>query len=464
MHEALRRTVELAHELIDAEREAAVEPPRRAEALTEALDLSLDRAARDEDQVFDLLRQIMQATPKTSSWRFFNQLFAGRDTTAAAAEVLSGLMNVSMYTYKAAGPQVLIERELVRKMCGLIGYENGEGVSVPGGSMANLVGMVLARNAAVPDGRENGLDGRTLRVYLSADGHYSNVKNAGMLGIGRANVRSVPVDRFGCMDTEALSAMIAEDRAAGHAPLMVVATAGTTVLGSFDPIATIADITDRENLWLHVDGALGGTMLLHPEQRERLAGCERANSVSWNAHKLMGIPLICSMVLVRDRGQLYANFNEAAEYLFQGDDAELNMGTKSIQCGRRNDVLKLWAAWKLHGDKGWAARIDRQLDLAAHAVAIIQKSDELELTQAPTCINVCFEVKGCSSDDVCDRLSQSGLSQIGWGMANGRQVIRLVTANSETEPQHIERFFEDLLAVAAELRQKRATRVPAGRD
>ena len=452
MHAALERTIKLAHELIDQEQEAPILPVRRPEALMEALDLTLDRPARDEDQVFELLREVVLATPKTSSWRFFNQLFAGRDTTAAAAEVLAGLMNVSTYTYKAAGPQALIEREVARKMCDLVGFTNGEGTSVPGGSMANLVGMVLARNAALPDGREQGLDGRTLTVYLSADGHYSTVKNAGMLGIGRANVRKVPVDRLGAMDVHALTELIAADRAAGHTPIMVVATAGTTVLGAFDPIKEIADITDREGLWLHVDGALGGTMLLHPQQRERLAGCERANSMSWNGHKLMGIPLICSFILVRDRGLLHASFNETAEYLFQADDPDLNMGTKSIQCGRRNDVLKLWAAWKLHGDKGWAARIDRQLKLAAHAVAIIQKSDQLTLTQAPTCTNVCFEVEGCSTEDICERLSQSGLSQIGWGIAHGRKVIRLVTANADTQPEHIEHFFEDLLAVAGELR------------
>ena len=422
--------------------------PERLEA---ELELPIDGRERDPEQVLAQLRRIVLATPRTSGPRFFNQLFAGRDPVAAAAEVLTGLLNVSMYTFKAAGPHALIEREIARVMCEKVGFAGGEGTSVPGGSIANLIGVLLGRNEADPDARDTGLDGRRMTVYISSEGHYSVRKAAGILGLGREQVRDVPVDDTGRMRPAALEFLVEHDRNQGFQPAVVVATSGTTVRGAFDPLRGVAGVARREKLWLHVDAAFGGTLLLHPERRALLDGSELADSFSWNAHKMMGVALSSSMLLVRRPGLLRKHFDESADYLFQSADDSLDLGKMSIQCGRRNDTFKLWAAWRVLGDRGWAERIDRQLALTAHAVQRVQQDPGLVLCEQPSSINTCFEVVGKCSAELCDALNREGLAQVGWGVVRGRRAIRLVTANPDLGLADIDRFFDDLLGLARDL-------------
>ncbi len=462
MTDFLGRTFELARQLLDAERRSPSEPALPPHQVETLVDVALPRRGRGEDELYRLLERVVAATPKTSSRRFFNQLFAGREPAAAAGELLASLLNTSMYTYKVGGVHVLIEREVTRRMAELAGFPDGDGTEASGGSLANLVAMIVARNEAAPQFRDHGAGApgasaaQRLVVYVSDEGHYSIRKNAGMIGIGRSNVRRVPIDALGRMDARSLAAMLDLDRAAGALPVCVVATAGTTVAGAFDPIRAIAEITRRAGVWLHVDGAFGGSFLLHPELRAKLDGLELADSFAWNPHKMMGIPLPCSMILMRQRGLLHKHFNETADYLFQQDDADLNLGTKSIQCGRRNNVLKLWAAWQALGDQGWAARIERQVALARYAAERIRRDPELLLHLEPECLNVCFEVREKPSQLVCERLSDQGLAVIGYGLWNGRKVIRLVTVNPEVSEHEIDRLLADTKRVAAALPQTAA--------
>jgi glutamate/tyrosine decarboxylase-like PLP-dependent enzyme len=157
-----------------------------------------------------------------------------------------------------------------------------------------------------------------------------------------------------------LEPAISDARALGLTPLVVNATAGTTVVGAFDPLDELAAICRREDLWLHVDGCFGASLLFSSAQRRWLAGIEHADSIAWNLHKMMGMPQQCSALLLRQPEQLRSCFAEQAEYLFQPDKphAALDSGDLGFQCARRIDVLKGWLSWKRHGDAGMAARID----------------------------------------------------------------------------------------------------------
>jgi len=448
MDKLLSETLEIAQELFDEESLSAPIPRVAPDEMRQRVDFSLASTGIPVDDVMARMRAVVRNTPRTSSRRFFNQLYAGRLEIANAAEMLTGLLNVSMYTYKIAGPMILIENEVISRMCQFAGFPNGFGIAVPGGSMANLVGMMLGRNRAMPNLRNNGSDGRRLTYYLSEEGHYSVVKNAGILGTGRANVRSIATDELGRMRVDALETAIEKDLQEGAVPCAVIATAGTTVLGEFDPLREIAAVTQKHGIWLHVDGAYGGTLLLHPEARQKLDGLELADSLTWDAHKLMGIPLMCSMVLTRQRGQLFANLQETADYLFQADDYKLNPGTRSLQCGRRNDAFKLWAAWLSLGDDGWATRIEKQLHMARYAAARVQREAKMTLCQEPASTNVCFTVEGANSAQICGALHDSGKALIGYGKVRGEQVFRLVTVNAHTQEQDIDRLFDDILAAS----------------
>lgn len=451
MDRALRRAAELMAWFVADERARPVVANGEPEALRRRLGLGLGEEGCGEEALWGKLRAILEVTPRTGSRRFFNQLFGGRDVPATVGELLSVVVNTSMYTYKAAGVQILLEQEVIGRMCEKVGWSNGEGILTPGGSMSNMVAMIAARNHASSGVREEGLDGRVMTVYTSDISHYSVFKAANLIGTGRGNVRRVPTDGEGRMDARVLGEMIREDRARGCVPYVVNATAGTTVLGSFDSIPAVAEVCEGEGVWLHVDGAWGGSMLLCEKKRWLMEGVERADSVTWDAHKMMGVPLVCSAVLFREKGRMLEHFFEPADYLFQTDDDELNLGTKSIQCGRRNDALKVWTAWQYYGDKGYDARITKLVELAEYAAGVVERSAGMALSKRPQSVNVCFEVVGKSSAAICELLDKEGVLKVGYGNVDGRRVIRLVCVDPDMERSDIDVFFAEVMKAAARL-------------
>jgi glutamate/tyrosine decarboxylase-like PLP-dependent enzyme len=234
----------------------------------------------------------------------------------------------------------------------------------------------------------------------------------------------------------------------------VNATAGTTVRGAFDPIRAIAAVCREHGVWLHVDAALGGSLLLSSAHRHLVDGAELADSFTWNPHKMMGVPLQASVLLVARRGTLARSLDETADYLFQAEAADLNPGHQSLLCGRRSDAFKLWAAWLHLGDRGWEARLDRQMGLARRAAELIDADPDLVLCEWPPSINVCFEVRGRSSADVCDRLERECRLKIGHGDVAGRRAIRLVCVNPALDEDDLRAILEEIKTAARSLPRK----------
>lgn len=435
-----------------------VVPPQDPDALREVLDLELPDQGHDLETVGKRLGDLVRHTPTTASGSFFNQLFGGREPASLLGETVAAALNNSMYTYKVAGAQVLVELELIRQMGLRVGYEDADGVFTPGGSLSNLTGMLLARDRVRPRLREEGFSGPRLRVYTSKDSHYSVSKAVSLLGLGLNNLVRVAVDKRGRMIPGALDKAIRADIAAGHQPMMVNATAGSTVLGAFDPLDKIADVCADHDLWLHVDGAFGGSAVLDPDQAHLLAGSHRADSVAWDAHKLMGAQLSCSVFLVRERGLLARSLDENASYLFQGDSQDLNPGTRSLQCGRRNDALKLWTLWQSLGNEGLAKRLASFRSLAMSAAHIVRRAPDLKLVREPEFLNVCFSVEGVSAEELCAELTKRGLAMVGYAMVDGEAVVRLALVNAQVTDDDVRLMFEHLRGVAAELRKKALVR------
>ncbi|MEE9302862.1 MAG: aminotransferase class V-fold PLP-dependent enzyme, partial [Thiotrichaceae bacterium] len=244
------------------------------EVLFEQLDLSLGDEPMADEAFNENLKELVLNTPKTASNRFYNQLFAGRKSRAILGELLAVVLNNSMYTYKVGGPQVCVEREIIRKISAKIGYGKDSGGTFPtGGSMANFMGLVMARDKFDAGIRHKGVS-KTLVAYSSTESHYSIAKNASFAGIGRDNVRYIPVDSDGKMQVKALEKQIKADLARGLHPFFVNATAGTTVLGTYDPLETLSKVCKQYNLWLHVDAALGGAVMFSEQYKHLLKGVE----------------------------------------------------------------------------------------------------------------------------------------------------------------------------------------------
>jgi len=398
------------------------------------------------------VREVLDCTPLTSSVGFFNQLFGGRDSASFYGDTLSSFMNNSLYTRKVSGIHVDIEKVLIEKMCSVVGFTRGEGVFNPGGSISNMVAMVLARNSKCSDIRENG-SSSAFTIYTSADGHYSIKKNAGIIGIGRSSVREIPVDNNGAMDVKILLKRICQDEAAGFVPIMINATAGTTIRGAFDPFSEIAEIARKKSIWMHVDGAFGGSLLLCSHFKHLFNGVNQADSMTWDAHKLMNVPLTCSVLLTKCRGLLLSNFNENADYLYQSDSIDPEPGMLSIQCGRRNDSFKLWCSWQMRGSSGYEDKFSYLLSLRNHAITIINTSSQMVLVCKPISLTLCFIVKGIDSVSICRLLEERGESLIGYGRISGVDALRLVFVNDSITFSDIDRFFDNVLLTATSLKQ-----------
>ena len=442
----------LVQRALDRQSQSPVAPYISAEDLPDRIDFSLPVTGVSDAEVESLLDQIAQAAPRTASPRFLNQLFGGRDDAALAGEILAVALNNSMYTYKASGANAVVELELTRHMARIVGFTEGEGVFAAGGSMSNFTAIVMARNEADPDIREHGHDGAAMTLYTSAISHYSITKGAALAGVGRENVRPIPCDDRGRMIPEKLRAAIKRDLDAGRRPFLINATAGTTVLGAFDPIRSLAAIAQEFNLWLHVDGALGAPIVLSNKHRHVLDGVELADSLTWDAHKLMTVPLVASVILVKKPGLLAKHFSEDASYLFQSDSNDVNFGGKSLQCGRTNDALKVWALWKHHGDAGLGRCIDRLFELARHTADLVRQHPELRLTKNPESVNVCFEAIGVPSDVLCEQLRQRELLVVGYGEVDGRDVVRIPMVNPDLTFEQMSEAVELICEVAADLR------------
>jgi sulfinoalanine decarboxylase/sulfinoalanine decarboxylase/aspartate 1-decarboxylase len=412
--------------------------------LFDTIDLSLNDGAMIDDAFKALLSKILVSTPKTATNLFFNQLFGGRQSKAILGDLLAVMLNNSMYTYKVAGPQVGIEQEIIRQSCDLIGYgAKSNGTFPTGGSMSNYMGLIMGRDAKDPLCRLNGMS-KPLIIYTSEECHYSNAKNASFAGIGKNNIRYIKADAVGRMLPEDLEAQIKEDIKNGGIPTYVNATAGTTVLGAFDPLDTIADITEKYNIWLHVDGAYCGSVIFSEKYKHLVKGVERSNSFSYNAHKMLGTPLTCSIILVNDKKYLHDSFSNDADYLYQTDGDDFNLGKTSFQCGRRNDALKFWTLWKSIGTKGLEQIVDQQFDLANVALDYIRSNSDYTLYSFDASISVCFNYKNIDPTALCTALYEHQITVVGFGSFEEDTFIRLVTINANNEKVDILNFFKIL--------------------
>lgn len=313
--------------------------------------------------------------------------------------------------------------------------------------------------------RERGLAGRSdlpaFRVYCSDQAHSSVDKAVITLGLGHQHLVRVASDDAFRMRADALAAAVAADRAAGHRPMAVVATLGTTSSTSVDPLAAIADLCSREGLWLHVDAAYGGALALLPERRAEWLGLERADSFVVNPHKWLFTPMDCSVLWTRHPDVLRRAFALTPEYLRTAEqDVALSQSEYSFQLGRRFRALKLWFVLRAFGLEGIRTRLRAHCELAREAASWIEAAADWELLAPVGMSVVCFRhVPAGLTDDVAlerhnaailDHVNASGRVFLSHTKLAGRYAIRIAIGNLRTERQHVREAWELLQAAAAD--------------
>lgn len=309
---------------------------------------------------------------------------------ALAAEVIISAINSSQDTYDQSAGGTFMERKLIDWTGQQIGYDNScDGVFTAGGSQSNMMGLLLARDYyALAFLHHNiKLDGHPVeanrfRIFVSEKAHFSNQKNASLMGLGEQAVIKVAVDDRFRMDLGALEAAIQQEKQKGNIPIAVIATAGTTDFGNIDPLAGIAQITAQHQLWFHVDAAYGCGLLLTDRYRYLLDGIELSDSVTIDYHKSFFQPISSSAFIVRNKLHLniikhHADYLNPKEQDYDALPAQIN---KSVtQSTRRFDALKLWFTLRLMGRQQLGAYTDTIIETAEEAACLIETQDDFQL-------------------------------------------------------------------------------------
>ncbi len=415
-----------------------------------------------EDFVQDVLPYVMGNTHP----RFWGWVMGPGTPMGMLADMLASGVNPNMGGGDHASS--LVEAQVIDWFKELLGFPaDSSGLMVSGGSMANWVGLVVARYAKAGfDVRKEGLYGssRRLIVYCSTETHSSVRKAIEVMGMGSESLREIPVNEHFEINIDVLEAAITADRAAGHQPICIVGTAGTVNTGAIDDLNRLAAIAKREDLWYHVDGAIGALVALSPNYAALVEGAKRADSLAFDLHKWLYVPFEAGCVLVRSAETHRRAFSLTPEYLKHAERGvaagSLWFSDYGLQLSRGFRALKVWMSLKEHGVHKYGQLIQQNIEQAQYLGWLVNQKPELELL-APVALNiVCFRYHIAGWDDAALnafneelllRLQEGGLAIPSSTTLNGCYAIRAAITNHRSRREDFDLLVQEVLRLGHEL-------------
>ena len=366
---------------------------------------------------------------------------------------IDGFANTDVVIYELAPGGAALEVFLTNWMLEKVGWqpapletakrgpegEYGSGVLTDGGSLANLTALLAARNRAAPEAWEQGVSA-DLVLLAPAESHYSIARAAGVLGLGQRALVKLEVDQRGAVIPEKLAESLQQVRDQGKRVVAVAVNACTTAVGVYDPLAEIGEICQAAGVWLHVDGAHGASALLSERLREQLKGIELANSLTWDAHKMLRTPALCAAVLVRDHRTLESAFQQQASYLFHDrEQPGIDLAPQAFECTKAGLGLKLFLTVAAEGERALAATVEQLYDLALQAYEYIIQQPGFECPVRPESNILCFRCEGSDQRqlDIRNRL----ISRQRLSFLNGIQ-RQALPPHGIDEPHHGHRRYQ----------------------
>ena len=430
------------------------------DALRARFDAPVPRAPGDLAAAHaDFMRDVLPFAAGNVHPAFMGWVHGAGNVAGMLAEMLAAGLNANLGGRDHA--PIEVERQIARWAAQLFGFPpSATGLFVTGTSMANMLGVLIARADAFGLAvRRKGVAAYRKRpvAYTSAAAHGCIAQAMDLCGLGSDALRLIPTNARHQIDPAALADAIAADRAAGFTPFVVVGTAGTVDVGAIDDLAMLADIAQREALWFHVDGAFGALAILAPELAPRLAGIERADSLALDFHKWGQVPYDAGFILVRD-GELHRRtFAAQAAYLRR--ETRGLAGGSPWPCDFGPDLsrgfraLKTWFTLKVYGTDALGAVIAHTCELARHLERRIEATPQLELL-APVELNiVCFRHRGAEPDALNARivadLQESGIAAPSTTTIGGRLAIRAAIVNHRTQERDVDALVDAVVALGA---------------
>lgn len=429
-------------------------------AVRAGFDEPLPRTGEGDEAAYEQFRERILPYPNGNLHpRFWGWVQGNGTPLGMMSDMLAAAMNPHLAGFDQAPARV--EHQVVRWLAELMGFPaDAGGVLVTGGTMANVLGLAVARHARAGwDVRAEGMQGGpALTVYASTETHGWVRKAVELMGMGRRALRSIPVDDLDRIDLQALAAAVREDRAAGHRPVCVIGTAGSVNTGASDDLAALADFCDAEGLWFHVDGAFGAWAYASDALRPLVAGMERADSLAFDLHKWGYLPFECACVLVRDAELHSGVFAMAAPYLAQTKRGVIAGGLpfadRGIDLTRGFKALKVWMSFKAHGVDAIVRLVEQNVAQARYLAARIEATPALELLMPVQLNVVCFRYapaelpeadRDAVNQEILLRLQEDGIAVPSGTVVRGRYAIRAAIVNHRSRREDF-----DVLADAVE--------------
>ncbi len=414
----------------------------------------LPEEGRAFDEIMDqVLRDVMPYAVTLAHPRFFAFISSPGNFISTMADALTAGYNPFVGTWLGgSGPSALelVTVDWLRELCG---YSNaGGGLFVSGGSSANLTALAVARHVKAPAGPVG------CTVYYCDQTHYSNERALRAVGFLREQHRVIPADNSYQMDVDALRERIRADVGAGHRPVCVVATAGTTNVGAVDDLAAISQICAERDMWLHVDGAYGAAAAISPALRRTIADIALADSISMDPHKWLFQPFEIGCILLRDASLLRDTFQIMPDYLKDVHGlGEVNLADSGIQLTRGFRALKLWMSLQYYGAGRFRAAVERGVHLAEHAERELRGRSKWEIVTGARLGIVTFRYTAGGgsteeisrlNDQIVEALMRDGFAMLSSTVLDGATALRLCTINPSTTHRHIEETLDKLEEIA----------------
>lgn len=422
----------------------------------------LPQAGMTADEIFDqFAREIAPHAMQVPSPHYFGQFNPTPLAIGVWADALCSSLNQNAGAWRNGPTSAMIESQVIRWLCELIGYEEKAfGVLASGGSEANLIALKCARDRVSPEMAHLGArtSAQELTVYTSEQCHFSVEKSLDILGLGRQSLRKIQTDERYHIRLDRLRDAIKGDLDGGRRPFCIVGVAGTTSTGVIDPLPELAAIAREHDCWFHVDAAYGGTLAFSDKHKRKLSGIELANSITFDPHKWMFVPFSCGATLVRDGGQvLRDSFDMSPEYLSEDRgfaDAQYDFFRYGQMGTRRFNSLKLWMCFKFMGQRWYAATTERHIELTEYLASRLDDISDFERTGEIETAVCCFRYlppavralppaeQDWIQQQLQQRVERSGKAFFPSTVLHGRRALRVNINSYLTERRHIDDLLE----------------------
>jgi L-2,4-diaminobutyrate decarboxylase len=442
---------------------------RRADEFLDRAPSLLDRAVL-ADHFGDLIQTMLRHGHNLHDPRYIGHQVPAPVPLSGLFDAVGSVTNQCMATYDMGPWATAVEWALIDRLGQQIGWNSGEfsGLVTHGGSLANLTALLTARNVSLGQSWERGVGQGAAppAIVVHSDAHYCVARAAGVMGLGTNHVVRIGLDQRRRMDPNQLDETLRHLRAANRPVVAVVGCACATPIGVFDPLEDIAEVCRRHDVWLHVDAAHGGAASFSPRYRHLLDGLDRADSLIWDAHKMLFVPALCAFVLYRNKDHKFETFRQDAPYLFDPAApglAEYDSALRTVECTKRAAAVGLWGVWSMFGAGIFADLVDVTFGMGKIFFDKLSAAPDFEPLHEPQCNIVVFrhlpeklrhaqpDCLGKFQFDLRRKVIESGESYIVSTRIDGVGALRATIINPLTTPDHLDQLMDTIRANAKRL-------------